>query len=117
MGEEELQAFKKELELMKRKIEEDLGAKSVAINKANQARDEADYALLEKGQNITNVLMHRQVENLKAIDRSLARFDEGSYGTCDSCGEEINIERLKVKPFADYCIDCREIIEKEIANK
>jgi DnaK suppressor protein len=40
---------------------------------------------------------------------------EGTYGTCEDCGEEINTERLKVLPFAIYCRDCqekREEIEK-----
>ena len=37
----------------------------------------------------------------------------GTYGVCNLCEETINIERLKVKIFAEYCVDCREIIEQQ----
>jgi DnaK suppressor protein len=57
--------------------------------------------------------MDKQAEKLEAIERTLKRMRKGTYGVCDSCGEDINIERLKVKVFADYCITCREAIEKE----
>ena len=109
----ELEIFKKELEEMKFKIEKILNSHSSTTNtiKTNQAKDEADYASVEKGQSIANTLMTKQSEKLQAIERSFKRMENGTYGICDSCGEAINIERLKVKIFADYCIGCREIVE------
>jgi DnaK suppressor protein len=43
----------------------------------------------------------------------LGKIHNNVYGTCEMCEEEINIERLKVKNFARYCITCREVVEKE----
>ena len=40
------------------------------------------------------------------IDRALAKLDEGSYGTCDSCGQPILPARLRVAPESTTCIDC-----------
>ncbi|MGK2933051.1 MAG: TraR/DksA family transcriptional regulator [Solirubrobacterales bacterium] len=40
------------------------------------------------------------------IERALEKLDEGTYGTCDSCGEEIAAGRLKVSPASSLCIDC-----------
>lgn len=40
------------------------------------------------------------------IEAALQRLDEGRYGVCAQCGEDIAAERLKVLPQALYCIDC-----------
>jgi DnaK suppressor protein len=40
------------------------------------------------------------------IDRALAKLDEGTYGTCDSCGSPILPARLRITPESAVCIDC-----------
>src|SRR6185437_50438 len=52
-------------------------------------------------------LIERAEYRLKAIAAALGRVDEGRYGTCEECGEDIPLERLKVLPFAAYCVDCQ----------
>ncbi len=115
LSERELKEFRHSLEEMKVQIENNLSSISSEFNtmKSNELKDEADYALVEKGQNINNTLALRQIETLKAIKRSLKRLDNGTYGICESCGEAIRPQRLQVKIFADYCISCREKIEEE----
>ncbi len=115
LNQRELENFRRLLEEMQSKIKGNLlGISSESKGmKSNELKDEADYALVEKGQNINNTLVLRQIETLKAIKRSLKRLDNGTYGICESCGEEIHIQRLQVKIFADYCISCREKIEEE----
>ena len=44
---------------------------------------------------------------LEKIEYALKRLDEGSYGICDGCKKEINIERLKAKPSVSLCINCQ----------
>ena len=115
LNQEELEIFKKELEKMKLQIQSNLDGSSFEMNtlRDNQPKDEGDHANVERGHSIANTLMDKQSEKLEAIERSLIRIKNGTYGVCDSCEEDINIERLKVKVFADYCISCREVIEKE----
>jgi len=115
LSREELTYFKKELEEMKLQIESNFKSSSFEMNtlKDTQPKDEGDHASMERGHTIANTLMEKQAEKLEAIERSLKRIKNDSYGICDSCGEEIQVERLKVKIFADYCISCREVIEKE----
>ncbi|MEI6125360.1 MAG: TraR/DksA family transcriptional regulator, partial [Pseudomonadota bacterium] len=43
---------------------------------------------------------------------ALEKLEDGSYGICEECGEEINKKRLKVLPFAKYCVNCQSDIEK-----
>jgi RNA polymerase-binding protein DksA len=57
---------------------------------------EIDYTLEENSEHV-----------LKAIDAALERIEEGTYGTCVTCGRPIGEERLEARPWADQCIDCR----------
>jgi len=52
-------------------------------------------------------LIERSEDQLLKIDDALTRLDEGTYGVCMNCGEEIPVERLKAVPFALYCVDCQ----------
>jgi DnaK suppressor protein len=45
-------------------------------------------------------------ETLGDVERALAKLEEGTYGRCESCGNEINPVRLEAMPAARYCIDC-----------
>lgn len=54
-----------------------------------------------------------QMESIRKIDQALKRLEEGNYGYCDECGEEISTERLKVIPFALLCRDCQEAREQQ----
>ncbi len=42
------------------------------------------------------------------IDQALAKIEEGTYGTCEDCGEHISLERLEAIPFATLCIECKK---------
>ena len=45
--------------------------------------------------------------SLDAIDAALARIDEGTYGTCARCGNDIDEARLEFRPESIYCVDCK----------
>ena len=50
--------------------------------------------------------------NLNKIDETLRKLAQGTYGICEDCGTEISEARLKIMPFAIYCVDCMETREK-----
>jgi len=50
--------------------------------------------------------------DLLKIDEAIRKLDEGTYGICEDCGDEISEQRLKILPYAIYCIDCKEKREK-----
>lgn len=52
-------------------------------------------------------LIERAEYRLKAIAAAFDRIDRGRYGFCEECGDDIPIERLKILPFAAYCVDCQ----------
>lgn len=61
---------------------------------------------------IDQAISSQQSRELQEINFALGKIDNGTYGVCDMCEEDVGIQRLKVKPHAKYCIVCREIIEK-----
>ncbi len=51
-----------------------------------------------------------------AIEEALQRMDDGTYGTCARCGRDIPLARLHAMPFANYCVDCQEIVDQQGAE-
>ena len=77
-----------------------------------ELNDEGDYASANNDHIVENAIGNQQDLELHEIEAALARIKETNYGICEMCEEPIGIHRLKVKPHAKYCIDCREIVEK-----
>jgi DnaK suppressor protein len=58
---------------------------------------------------LTQVAAHEQMlDQLAEVDRALVKLEEGTYGTCDSCGAEIPEGRLEVHPWAIRCVACAQ---------
>jgi DnaK suppressor protein len=56
----------------------------------------------------THASLIENAENkVRRIDSALAQLEQGDYGTCANCGEEIPLARLEAVPFAIYCVDCQ----------
>lgn len=51
-------------------------------------------------------------QRLTQVQAALKRFDEGKYGLCARCGNEINPERLKAIPYTTFCVTCQEQLER-----
>ena len=60
-------------------------------------------------------LIQMKAETLTKIDEALARLEEGTYGYCFECGEDIAQQRLRALPFAVRCKDCEEA--REVAEQ
>lgn len=78
-----------------------------------ELNDEADYASVAANMDIDSAIIKKQEAELNDIELALGKIERGTFGICEMCEDNINIERLKVKNFARYCISCREINEKE----
>jgi DnaK suppressor protein len=50
----------------------------------------------------------RLEDTLQRVEAALQRLDQGVYGRCAQCGENISAERLMALPYAENCIDCQE---------
>ncbi len=59
-----------------------------------------------QGQAMALEIARRRANEVRRIDAALARIDEGAYGYCVTCGEDIAAKRLDLDPAAAVCIDC-----------
>jgi len=111
----EIEFFKKALLERKIKLEANLTSTSAEMTemRRNELKDEGDHAAMSLETAVDNAILGQQSKELAEIELALGRIENKLYGECEMCGESINIERLKVKNFARYCITCREVIEKE----
>jgi DnaK suppressor protein len=74
--------------------------------------DDGDKAMADLAAETGFSLIDMQTDVLDKIDRALSKLDEGTYGICEDCGIEISDNRLKVVPFAIYCIECKTRLEE-----
>jgi DnaK suppressor protein len=82
---------------------------AIAIEKSADALDEVQHAA-ERELAIRN--LDRESGLLRQVKSALIRIDDGSYGTCLHCEEEINPKRLAAVPWTQYCIHCQELADR-----
>ncbi|NDD92556.1 conjugal transfer protein TraR [bacterium] len=75
--------------------------------------DELDQATSDIEQSMRMRLRNREALYLKKLDEALRRIDEGTFGDCDECGEEIGHNRLLARPTATLCVHCKEEQERK----
>ncbi|MBW2012078.1 MAG: RNA polymerase-binding protein DksA [Deltaproteobacteria bacterium] len=118
MKQEDIQYFKKLLT----KLLEDLLAQAddtvVTMNSPKENfPDPTDRASDEETRNFMLRIRDREHKLIKKVKKALDRIENGTFGICDKCGEEISIERLKARPVTTQCIDCKtkeEALEKAL---
>ena len=74
--------------------------------------DEMDLASSEYLQSFTFRLRGREKVFLDKIAKAIAKIDDGTFGVCDDCGENISIKRLEARPETTLCIRCKEDQER-----
>ena len=75
-------------------------------------KDELDFAEASSDSFTSEIIAVQQSDELGEIKTALEAIENGEYGICQMCDEDISIGRLKAKPFARYCTPCREIYEE-----
>ena len=68
--------------------------------------DSKEQAAQLENAEVLDALANEGVEELGKISSALQRMDEGTYGICTNCGENIDNRRLDVRPFSSKCISC-----------
>jgi len=112
--ESELKYFKEILEGRKEQIIKNINGVNAELDQLNslELNDEGDYASVDNSSMVESAIVQQQEKELREINVTLGKIVTGDYGICEMCEDPIGFQRLKVKPHAIYCIDCREIVEK-----
>lgn len=110
MTKQEINKFKQILETK----QEELSAvvrnrEGIAIEKSPDALDEVQHAA-ERELAIRN--LDRESQLLRNVRAALRRINDGTFGICVHCEEDISIKRLNAVPWAPYCISCQEMADR-----
>jgi DnaK suppressor protein len=112
MTNNELNKFKKILQDKQDELEHVVRNRDgIAIEKSADALDEVQHAS-ERELAIRN--LDRESNLLRNVRSALRRIEDGSFGTCLHCEEEISPKRLHAVPWAPFCIQCQEQADKHL---
>lgn len=70
-------------------------------------QDLEDLGLIDLIEDLGLTVADMRRQEIEKLDEALRKLDEGTYGVCSSCGEEIDEGRLNAVPFAEYCLRCK----------
>jgi len=108
MKKKDIEYFKKLLnQRLDSLISEASGTVSGMTDEKPTFPDPTDRAAMESDRNFTLRIRDRERKLIGKIREALGRIDDGTYGTCDVCGENISVKRLKARPVTTQCIDCK----------
>jgi DnaK suppressor protein len=75
--------------------------------------DPTDRALLESNRNFNLRISDRERKLITKVQEAIRRVDDGTFGTCEECGDDIGAARLRARPVTTLCIDCKEDQERK----
>jgi DnaK suppressor protein len=83
----------------------------------SETPDPVDLAVRNYSKNVQLAVSENESRQLTLIDEALRRIDDDEYGHCQNCEKEINQKRLAAIPWARYCLDCQELLEKGLLDE
>ena len=114
MDEEQLAEIREQLLQMREELlkeAERAYAASQSLGK-DGVPDIGDMSSNSYNQEVLMNLSETQRGRVRDIDAALDRMDNGVYGLCARCEEEISPRRMEVRPFSRYCVECKTEVEK-----
>jgi DnaK suppressor protein len=115
MRKDRLASFKKRLIEKQRQLVDEVG-KSALYGKDQEddsIKDLGDQANTAYTREFFFELGNGDRRLLREVVAALAKIDDGTFGSCERCGEPIADKRLDAVPFARYCITCQRLVEEE----
>ena len=108
LKEEDIEYFR---ELLTKSLEELLGHAKDTISDITAPKenlpDPTDRASFESDRDLILRIRDRESKLIKKIKMALDRIEDNTFGVCEKCGEDISVARLKARPVATQCIDCK----------
>ena len=104
-------SLKKYRDILERKKEELLAAtpaRTPAIEPGSKSGDWVDQSSLENDVHVRLALKQTDAKLLRAIEEAINRIDQGTYGVCMDCENEIPAVRLDAVPWTRVCVECKE---------
>jgi DnaK suppressor protein len=108
MDNNELEAFRKLLSAMLEAAQQKGDSTLEELTDSNEVfADPADRATAESDRAFMLRIRDRERRLIRKIQAAVQRIEDGTYGICEECGDEISIARLKARPVTRLCINCK----------
>lgn len=111
-----LKEIKEKLLAERELLIEKLKGNDLSIDDA-ETPDPVDLAVRNYSKNVMLAVSENESRQLLLIDQALLRIDDDEYGPCQNCEKPINPKRLAAIPWARFCIDCQELLEKGLLDE
>ena len=109
MAKEQLEFFQTQLTDQKTEALKEIEDARNRLRVPHECKDEADRASFQMDSQLYLRIVDRKSKLVKKIDFALRRIKTGEYGYCMETGEPIGIQRLLIRPTAEYCADIKYI--------
>ncbi len=114
MSKKKLEEFRKVLNDWKDSLVKEAVESMGAMTEAQESyADLTDQASAEADRDFHHRLKDRERKLILKIREALDRIDNGTFGICEICGEQIGEERLKIRPVTTQCIECKTDMEDQ----
>jgi len=70
--------------------------------------DSAEQAQERENDEVVDAIGNETAQSIRVIQAAIERIDDGTYGLCDRCGEDIGEARLQAIPEATRCVNCAD---------
>lgn len=84
---------------------------------AAETPDPVDLAVQNYSKNVMLAVSENDSMQLQMVDEALQRIEDDEYGTCQNCSNAIQPKRLAAIPWARYCLNCQELLEKGLIDE
>ena len=82
-------------------------------SEVEQMADISDDAARSYGKKLQGDLEEQEWVKLKQVEAALKKVEDGEYGICEQCEQEILETRLEIMPYTEFCIQCLSEMEKQ----
>ena len=115
MRKREIEELKTKLNLLKSNAMNSIRYSNDTIDTLNSisTSEEADIGSFQSIAYVDENILKNNNIYLESINRAIKKIENNKYGKCEMCNKNIDIRRLRAKPYARFCISCREVYEKQ----
>ena len=109
----DFEQLRSRLESEQKRLLEDLDQLKASARPAEERREGSPFGKREEEATESfefekRLALEKQIrDHLAEVEHTLRKFDEGTYGSCDSCSQPIALDRLEALPQASLCLDCK----------
>lgn len=116
MNEINLEEIKEKLIAERELLIEKLKGNDLSVD-ASETPDPVDLAVRNYSKNVMLAVSENESRQLILINEALERIADEEYGVCQNCEQDINPKRLNAVPWARYCLNCQELLEKGLLDE